>query len=284
MYFENLKHLEKGLLKLQSEEAIKGIMLFGCDKNSTNENELKKILKLNKKPLLGSVFPELFADGERKEIGFLIQPLFKDLKVLLIDSDIETSIANQLSNQLNNFSTDYKSVFCFLNFLWKEKNIFVKELYNELGPFVKYLGGCTGSLKRKSFPCVFANQGIYENAAVLGLFKNDISFASHHGLEQISDPIKITECKDNTILTLNWEPAFKYYENFIESHSKKVINKDSFFELSKSYALGLVNLDSELIIRDLFTNDITKLNTFDKLIEGEYISIMYGNASSLLKS
>lgn len=284
MYFKDLNVLKKVFIDLQSDYTIKGILFFCADKNRPNSIEIEKILKLNTKPLIGGVFPEILADGERKETGFLIIPLFQELEVLVIETNEHESITYQLTTQLNSLSKDFESVFCFLNSLWQEKTTFIQELYNELGPFYQYLGGGAGSLSFESFPCVFANQNVHKNSAVLGFFKNAISLGVCHGWKQISDPIKVTESNGNKIISLDWKPAFEVYKLNVEKHSKKRFNDDNFFEISKSYPLGLVKLEGEMIVRDPFATDNNLLHILDQIREGEFIRILHGDITSLLQS
>lgn len=284
MYYEDLEFLTKGLVELQAEAAVKAILLFCADKNRPDIFEIEEVLKFNTKPLIGGIFPEILADGQRKESGFLLVPLFQELEVLVVEAKDHETVSHQLSTQLNTISKDFQSVFCFLNSLWKEKTIFIQELYNELGPFVTYLGGGAGSLNFESFPCAFANQHVYENAAVLGFFKNDISMGVAHGWKKISDPIKVTASSGNTIVSLDWKPAFDVYKSHVEKHSNKLFTKNNFFEISKSYPLGLVKLEGEMIVRDPFAAKNNSLQILDEVPEGEYVSIMHGDISSLLYS
>ncbi len=46
MYFTDLKKLENGLKTIQKDENIKSILLFGCDKNTADDVELEKVLRL----------------------------------------------------------------------------------------------------------------------------------------------------------------------------------------------------------------------------------------------
>ena len=284
MYFKNIEDLKRGFVELQKESAVKGVLLFCADKNRPDFFEIEEVLKFNTKPLIGGVFPEILAMGQRKESGFLLLSLFQELEVLVIEDKVNESISNQLSTQFKSISKDYQSVFCFLNSLWKKKSIFIQELYNELGPFVKYVGGGAGSLNFESFPCVFANQHVYKNAAVIGFFKNDISLGVCHGWKQISGPIKVTASSGNTIISLNWKPAFDVYKSHVEKHSNKFFTKNNFFEISKSYPLGLVKLEGEMIVRDPFATKNNTLEILDEVPEGEYVSIMHGDIPSLLHS
>ena len=283
MYFTDLKKLENGLKTMQKDENIKSILLFGCDKNTADDAELKEVLRLNTKPLLGGIFPQIIADGELKEIGFLIIPFFEEIEVKLFETQKSISIETQLESEMTSVSREAKSVFCFVNAFWEEKTSFLKGLYDELGPIVNYIGGCAGSLSLQSLPCVIANQNIYENAAVIGLTKSSILVSSGHGWKPISEPIKVTETDGRTIVSLNWKPAFEEYKSIVEAYSNQSLINDNFYEMAKSHPLGLVKLENEMVVRDVYANKNNKLHLVDDVNVGEYVKIMNGSLSSLVE-
>jgi len=284
MYIENIEALKLEFISLQANNEIQGLLLFGCDLNRPENFEMEALLKINHKSLIGGFFPEIIADGERKKEGFVLIPLYESWEVLEFDAfQNNSNINEQLEKWLTTCSVKIGSVLCFVNALWSEKTNLMTTLYDALGPFVNYLGGGAGSLSFQSFPCVFANQKIIEQGAVIGVMQKQLSLGVAHGWHPISQPIKVTETNGNTIVSLNWKPAFSVYRKLVQSHSKQQINEENFFEIAKSYPLGLVKLDDEMIIRDPYATINETLQIVDEVPEGEYIRIMHGNMNSLLE-
>jgi hypothetical protein len=284
MYISDLISLKETLKKIQFDYQIKGLILFGSDKNRPSTDEISSALSLNSKPLLGGIFPEIIAEGQRKEEGFVLIPLYEELEVAIFENtDQADNIDTQIASWLTSYPNDIGSVFCFVNAFWQYKTTFMNSLYNELGPFVNYLGGGAGSLSFESFPCIFANQSIHENAAVIGTLKQAITIGTAHGWHPISDVIKVTETNGNAIVTLNYQPAFKVYKEIVETHSKQNFSDTNFFDIAKSYPLGLVKLDDEMIVRDPYNTKDDVLYVVDEVPQGEYIRIMNGNIESLLE-
>ena len=284
MYIKEITELQTTLLQWQNDVDIKAILLFCCDQNKPSRSTLEATLKLNQKPLMGGIFPEIIADGHRKQEGFLMLPLHETWEVELFEStSSDVPITTQIESWLEKSTISIESVFCFVNALWNQKTNLMQVLYDQLGPFVNYLGGGAGSLSFNSFPCVFANQQIAEHAAVVAVSKKQLSIGVAHGWRPISDPIKVTKTEGNTIISLNWKPAFSVYKEQVEAHSNLKFNAQNFFEIAKSYPLGLVRLDDEMIIRDPYATENNKLHVVDEVPEGEYIHIMHGNKDSLLE-
>jgi hypothetical protein len=283
MYIKEVRGLEKALIAIQQESEIKSLLLFGCDSDKSEIVELEGALSKNIKPLIGGIFPEIIADGIRHHTGFVLIPLRQTLAVGLFESVTESSNwVKKIEDFTGQQSIEPLSIFCFLDAFWPQKTQFMSGIYDMYGPFVKYLGGGAGSLSFKSMPCIFANQKIVDNAAVIGLMQEPMSIGVAHGWHPISDAIKVTETKGNSIITLNWRPAFEVYSEQIFAHSQQIITKQNFFEIAKSYPLGLVNMDDEMLIRDPFATENGMLHIVDEVPEGEYIRIMHGDMFSLL--
>lgn len=284
MYISEIKLLKKTLHLWQNEPDIKTIMLFGSDKNRPSDLDLQDALSINYKPLMGGIFPEIIADGQRKEEGFVLIPLYETWEIAPFETSTEEkTLITEIDSWLEKTSIETNSICCFVNALWGQKSLLMYALYDALGPFVNYIGGGAGSLSFQSFPCIFANQQIIENGAVIGVMSKPISLGVAHGWHPISDPIKVTETKGNSIISLNWQPAFSIYQSQVEAHSNQKINEQNFFEIAKSYPLGLVRLDSEMIVRDPYAAENGILHIIDEVPVGEYIRIMHGNMDSLLE-
>ncbi len=284
MYCENLKSLKKTLQEFQNHPKVSSVLLFIADKGQPYKKDLEVTLKAFSKPLFGGIFPEIIADGIRREEGILALPLCYDLKTVLIDLGKDTTEIKQLiSNHADANSTNNPAIFCFTDALAPQKSTLIDSLYDFWGPDANYIGGGAGSLSFQPFPCIIYKDAVYENSAVIGVMDTNIQVGVAHGWTPVSEPIKVTETDGNTIISLNWEPAFDVYRKQIKDHSDLDISKENFFYVAKSYPLGLVRLDSEMTIRDPYATEDGKLHIVDHVPEGEYIRIMNGNMNSPLE-
>ncbi len=284
MYCKDLKSLKSTLNEVQNHSKTRAVLLFAADKDHPEKAALETVLKQFSKPLMGGIFPEIIADGERRQTGFLVIPLFQELHTVLLDlsGDI-TEINNTITSHAEAKFMNNPGIFCFTDALASQKSALIDSLYDCWGPDANYVGGGAGSLSFQPFPCIIHQDFVAENAAVIGVMDSDIRVGVAHGWTPISEPIKVTETDGNSIISLNWIPAFDLYRQQIKAHSDLDISPENFFNIAKSYPLGLVRLDSEMTIRDPYATENGRLHIVDNVPESEYIRIMNGNMDSLLE-
>jgi hypothetical protein len=285
MYYSNFQLLEESFERVISDEQAKSFFLFAAANNQADDIEALQQLVLNcAKPIIGGVFPEIIADGERYNEGYCLVPLYFDLEVRYY-SALESvgEYVERLESDILELVEKAETVFCFADALWRFKEDFINSLYDGFGPFVNYLGGGAGNLQFESRPCLFSNNGIAFNGAVIGVAKMESVVGVAHGWKPISDAIKVTEAKANTVKRLNDEIAFDLYKKQIQGHKGVELTEKAFFDVAKSYPFGMVRLDSEMIIRDPISSTNGQLEIVDKIPKGVYVRIMYGDIESLLK-
>ncbi|WP_111707907.1 FIST signal transduction protein [Lutibacter citreus] len=281
----NITSLKSHLINLENDKTVKSILFFMADAHQYNEKDLTPILKNTIKPIIGGVFPELIFNGKRKKTGILLIPLQFELNTQIIKlSDSSETVFEQLETIQKNSINPLSSLFVFYDALSKNKTVLTETLFNFFGVNLIYIGGGAGSLNFNSFPCILNNDGLYENAAVIGWANEKIAIGAAHGWESISSPLKVTKTIKNKIVSINWKPAFEAYKEVVEPHSKKTFNEDNFFEIAKSYPLGISKIDAEKVVRDPFKTINDSIHLIDKIHEGEYIEILNGNKESLIES
>ena len=282
---DNTDILKNCLQKLENNTSVKSVMLFMADEERSTDKALKLILKNFSKPIIGGIFPELIFKGERKQTGTLIIPLLFELNTQIIKlSDPQDVIHYQLEKVQKNSTDSSSSLFVFFDALGKSKRLFIQSLFNFFGVNPAYVGAGAGSLNFKSFPCIFHNSGIHENVAVIGWAKKEIAIGVAHGWDSISKPLKATKTYKNEVISINWKPAFEIYKSIVEQHSGKTFNNTNFFEIAKSYPVGISRIEAEKVVRDPFKIVNNNIHFVSSIKEGEYIEVLHGNTESLLES
>jgi hypothetical protein len=95
--------------------------------------------------------------------------------------------------------------------------------------------------------------------------------------------MKVTETDLTDVLTINWEPAFDAYKRIVEAHSGRIFDETNFLDIAKSYPLGLMKIDGEMVVRDPIEAEAGILHFFDTIENGRYICVLHGSIESLLE-
>jgi len=278
------KTLENQLAKLETDSHVKSVLFLMADEAHLTNELLSPLLTNIKKPLIGGVFPELIFEGERKNSGVLLLPLTFELKTQVFDLD---GSSEEFFTQLERVQVDSmnpsSTLFVFTDALSLNKNIFIETLFNFFGVNPSYIGGGAGSLRFEPFPCIISNQGMHTNAAVIGWANKNITLGVAHGWHSISEALKVTEANKNQLESINWKPAFEVYKEIVEAHSGMRFNSENFYDIAKSYPLGIEKMGAESVVRDPFMVTNNTIHFVDNITEGEYVKVLHGDMASLLE-
>jgi hypothetical protein len=202
---------------------------------------------------------------------------------------------------------DYKdanSLMVLLDGLSSNISTFLDSLFNVLPLNVEILGGGAGKLTLKQEPVIFSNKGIYENAALTISKKSKLFIGVENGWEFLEGPFMVTSSNKNILKSLNFMDAFEVYKSVVEEDSglkfnnafetyKNVVEKesgeqlteDNFFDIAKSYPLGIVKFNKEIIVRDPIAKDEKgNMVLVGDLEQNSTINILKGNKKSLIES
>lgn len=280
-----LVEFEKQIKNINDDKTVKSLIILVADGFKGDLKQMENLVRNAEFPLFGGFFPEVIYKGSRVNDGVVLLPQKFEIQTnifLLGEDEHENDFIANLEKSYQGVSGDL--LFVFIDSLGKKKNEFIECLFNFFGIEVKYLGGGTGSLSFQPAPCIIHNTGFFENAAVTALTQKDVCINSAHGWTAVSGSLKVTDSWENQVKNIEWEPALQEYQKIIKEHSNIVLDQDDFFNTAKSYPLGLVKIDGELIIRDPYMTDGESLFLVDKVNQGEYVCIMNGNKDSLLKA
>ena len=283
----NKAQLLNALKQLIDNNIHKAIVLISDRIKDNFIDDYLELINDNKVEVYGGVFPSLIYGSQLYNDGFIIIAMPDILNASLLPLDLNPKDLNKRINELKASSQNNKvqSIFTLISAFGTDKTIFLKSLYNAFGNTVNYFGAGCGSITEKRGLEILSNQGYASNSGLILELKSKLEINYAHGWKSSDNIYKVTECVGNEIISINWEPAFKVYQQIIASEYNLNINKTNFFEVAKQFPLGMLRLDSELIIRDPY--GITKregILVVDKIEEGEFIKIMFGTSEGLLNS
>ncbi|WP_421715312.1 FIST signal transduction protein [Arcobacter arenosus] len=259
------------------------------------EFDYKKLKETNIS-FYGAIVTQVIFNDSNYDNGLIACEL-EDEKINLIE-DLENPELKEKDYK------DANSLMVLLDGLSSNISTFLDSLFNVLPLNVEILGGGAGKLTLKQEPVIFSNKGIYENAALTISKKSKLFIGVENGWEFLEGPFMVTSSNKNILKSLNFMDAFEVYKsvveedsglkfnnafetykNVVEKESGKQITEDNFFDIAKSYPLGIVKFNKEIIVRDPIAKDEKgNMILVGDLEQNSTINILKGNKKSLIAS
>lgn len=271
--------LNKALQEISKIPDVKGLMILVCDQNNLKKEDLDPVLQRQKLPLFGGAYPFVIYGKEVLEKGSIVIGLFNPPDVQYIQG---------LNSQAEHFDAVLKekypdplssrTMFVIVDGTTNRVKTFLESLYKRFGLDINYIGGGAGSMGPGSKPCVFSNEGLMEDCAVLATLEAVSGVGAAHGMQSFSGPYRITEAEKNTIKTIEWEPAYQLYSSIIEKHPEfnEENKNDNFFGVDPHFSLGLNRLHEEKIVLEPMCYEAdNSLIVLPEIKQGDFIDIMY---------
>lgn len=267
-------------------EKTKGLLILACDANGFTPELLDETLRQVTVPLFGGIFPEILHNDKKLTRGTIVVglPVVPNVQVIPNLSDPAADYDAIVDQKIPRLG-QAKTMFVWVDGLSKRISALIDSLFNIFGLEINVIGGGAGSLSFKQKPCLFTEEGILQDSAVLALLNMESGIGVSHGWQSISGPFKVTEADQNIIKTLDWEPAFELYREVVEKSSGKQFDGNNFFEIAKGYPFGINKLGSEKVVRDpIMRGEQGELICVGELPEDSYVDILSGDHTSLIQA
>lgn len=231
---------------------------------------------------MGGLFPKVIHGSSILDKGIVVNTLNKLESMFLIK--------NISSKKYKIPKVDFKedqdySLFTYVDGLTSNISHYLSKLYENYGMQTNYFGGGAGSLTLVQKPCVFNNEGVFQDAAVFAIMKMSSRIGVKHGWSKVAGPFIVTRAEGNIIKEINWKNSFEVYKKVVEEHSGKTFTEDNFFEIAKGYPFGILKDGAECIVRDpLAVNDKGELVCVGELEDNTVVDILNGDEESLVQA
>jgi hypothetical protein len=286
----SLESLKNQLDNFEVDRKTQGFIVFACDQNGWQKEDIDPILKAMNKPLFGGVFPQIIYQNKSYYQGTLI---------LAISHHIETIIIKGLSDPKEDYETQLKetsarwqgdvlgnqTVAVIVDGFSKRIATLVQSLFFCFGLEENFIGGGAGSLTFQQKPCIITNEGLLEDVAVIAHMNLKSGIGVAHGWQPMSESMKVTDSDGNIIKSLNWRNAMDVYRELIKKESGYMINQENFFEIAKNYPLGIGKLGAEMVVRDpIRVDENGGLVCVGEMPKGCSVRILKGSSETLIEA
>jgi len=260
------------------------VLIALAHKNRPDIQSLIKRLNNAQISFMGGVFPGVIDRSASYDEGALVWILPCESSPFLVRDLSITGLQLPGAEVTGHFSTKYTAMI-FVDGLSSNIGKYLDTLYNQLGNSVNYVGGGAGGADLKQQPCVFTSEGVFQDAAVVALIKQESHLGMCHGWKRMFGPIVTTRTEANRIVELNWENAFAVYKYVIEKYAGKKINTDNFSEIANDYPLGFIKENAESVVRDAReVNSAGELTCYGEVPENTVVDILTCDKQSFLEA
>lgn len=226
----------------------------------------------------GAVFPALIFNNKLMWNGALVAQLGSDAEAAIIPNIQELDL-----KVLNRFSVK-PTLYCFVDAFSSALEDFLSELYTYLGEDARMIGGGAGKMTLQQEPVIFDEKGIHQNAAILVGIEETIGIGVGHGWKKIEGPFLVTGADGRSLLSLDYESAKDFYAELVIHQSGEDPREGDFFQLAKSYPLGVIAEDEELVVRDPIALSGHAISLVGDIHEHAMVHLLYGDNELLIEA
>lgn len=274
----------EALAELAETEHVTAVFALVAESATAHRAELAAAGTETDLTLFGGIFPQLIVDGVAHEEGTLLLGLSQPPEVTHITglSDTEQGYTDQLPDLL---SRGFETAFVLVDAFASRTDVLIRALFNTYGVELNVLGGGAGSLSMEQQPCLLTDEGWHEDGALIAATEANGNVGVRHGWQEFAGPFRVTGAEGNVVTLLGDEPAYDVYREVVEPDAGVEIGADNFFEVAKSYPLGLSRFDAEKIVRDPFEPTADGgLRCFGDVPQGSFVHVLKGDPASLIEA
>jgi len=273
--------LRANLASMANVDTIEGILLLAAPDPELRSAAFESALQELPVAVVGGIFPKLLYEGRNKETGAVIVGLPSEPVVTTIPdlSGSETAFREQLDPDLP--ARGYETAFVFVDTYATAIEAFIEALFRTYSIELTFVGGGAGTLEAQR-PCLFTDEGVIEDAAVVATIPEPMEIGVNHGWQTIAGPFRVTDAEGSTLNTLDGKPAFSVYHDVVAEAADETVTAENFFEVAKSYPFGIGRMAAEQIVRDPYSIDDGSMSCFGEMPEGEFVSVLEGDPDSLV--
>lgn len=257
------------------------VILFLGEKNAPNLLELQDNLLTLECQFIGGLFPSVISGEKNYEEGVVLYKLPITTNPIIVQG--LNSDWSQETIQKFEMETKNQSILVLLDGLAENISKFLFDVFDNLGDSHNYFGGGAGSLSLVQQPCLFSNEGVFQDAAILCPVNLKSNLGVKHGWKSIHGPLIATRTEKNIVKELNWKPAFDVYKKVVEENTKETLSAENFFGIAKGFPFGMQKDGTETIVRDpLSVNENGELVCVGEVPQNSILEILEGNSEELI--
>ena len=298
----NINDFEAKLKKLQGEPSLRAIIVMVAAANEWGPHEIDPLVKNQRLPIFGGIYPKLLMGNEVLERGALLLGVTAEPHIAIVpglsdpQTDFEDAIDYAIGSEYDyeETITDFSSysrigafgqtTLVFFDGLATRISPFVEGLFNILGVEENYIGGGAGSPTLEPMPCLITPAGVIADAAMMVGLNWHSGIGVAHGWERASGPFIVTEANGPRVKSLNWRPAVDVYCEAITAVTGEAVSAENLLSLATKYPLGLTRLGGDYIVRDAMKIDGDEIIFMGDVPVQSHVDLLHGDKKQIIEA
>jgi len=236
--------------------------------------EHSKLCTINPK-VSGAIFPQVIYEDKNYDNVMVVVDLGENTKVTL------SSFEDFNKTKIDKNADD---IILFLDALSNNITSFLEDLYELTSIHTNIIGAGAGKLTLKQEKVLFTKESIIQDGALLLTNTWHIETSVKHGWETIAGPLIANNVQNTLLHSLDYKDAFEVYKEIVEKDSKLVFDENNFFDIAKSYPLGISKLNDEILVRDPIAREKNSLVLVGDMDNNSVVYILKGDKKRLIES
>lgn len=276
--------LKKHIEELRGEGAC-SLAILACEADQWAPEDIDSLLTALSVPVFGGIFPSVIYQYRHYTAGTILIGFENRMDVVLLEN-LTTNEALLHADIYSKCAHLAKAgnLITFVDGLSSNIERFVSSLYTLIGPNSNIIGGGAGTLDFIQKPCLFSNKGLLQDAACIVDFPFDLHSSIQHGWEILKGPYLVSEAGANLVKSLNYQPAFDVYRDLVEVESGELLDDSNFFNIAKTYPLGIEDMHGKILVRDPIRVKNRQLVCVGAVPENSMVYILKGRRKKLVES
>lgn len=261
------------------------LLVLIAEENAPDLEAVRGFFEKENVHVFGGLFTGVIHDGTYLREGALLSVIPAPFGVHIIPKEGENPVLPDSLKGLSLPEDRDWSVITMIDGLMENISNMLSGIHNHFGESANFFGGGAGSLSLVQQPCLFTNEGVFQDAALLCPFPLKSNIGVRHGWEQIYGPVVATRTEGNVVHELNWAPAFEVYKEIVSNDAGKELTIDDFFSIAKAYPFGIYREGEEFIVRDpLMAKEDGSIVCVGEVPENTVLNILKGETETLLQA
>ncbi|MCD6432429.1 MAG: FIST C-terminal domain-containing protein, partial [Sulfurimonas sp.] len=253
------------------QDSKQNLLLLVAEGSDFDHSKLSEI----KGSVCGAIFPQVIY-GEKHYIDAIV--------VIELSHGALVTLTSFSDFDKSKIDSEADDIVLFVDGLSSGITNFLEELYESTSIKTNIVGAGAGKMTLKQGKVLFTKESIIQDGALLLSNSWHISTSAKHGWEKIAGPYIANDVEDTTLHSLDYVDAFKIYKKIVEKDSGLSFNENNFFDLAKSYPLGISRIGNELLVRDPISKKNNSLVLVGNMDNNSVVFILKGNKEKLINS